>query len=386
MKTANVTRRGRARLRDVRRFFRARVGYYDAFLSHGRQVDGKLAAKVQRGLCQLARPWYKRQALRVFRDITDLGASENLAVDIERALRRSRALIVICHPKAAASRWVCEEIEFWLKLRQKEGAESRPIYLVHSGGQLKWSRGAGRWSNCTNALPAPLYAVFASEPSWVDLMDVRSGSCELHDGEFLAKLSAIAAPLHGSDQTPELLVGADRLEHRRRLRAVTSVSIAIAALAAIAMLQYREAEQRAIQLEVDGDLSRAELLSNTVRDRFASALAIEAYALAKDRLGRGDELLPQLATVAQRARDVDRIEMEDQVSDVVPRSDGTFLVMFRTQEPKIFDSSFRASGSIDIPAQSYRHGHGVVEAVADSEEIVYFDYEGRLVRDQPVTL
>ena len=47
---------------------------YDAFISYSHAADGRLAPAVQTGLQRLARPWYRRWALRVFRD--DTGLSE----------------------------------------------------------------------------------------------------------------------------------------------------------------------------------------------------------------------------------------------------------------------------------------------------------------------
>ena len=45
---------------------------YDAFISYSHSADGRLAPAVQSGLQRLARPWYRRSALRVFRDETGL--------------------------------------------------------------------------------------------------------------------------------------------------------------------------------------------------------------------------------------------------------------------------------------------------------------------------
>ena len=40
---------------------------YDAFVSYSHAADGRLAPALQRGLQSLAKPWYRRRALRVFR-------------------------------------------------------------------------------------------------------------------------------------------------------------------------------------------------------------------------------------------------------------------------------------------------------------------------------
>src|SRR4051794_11054697 len=46
-----------------------------------------------------------RRVFPVFRDREELASSASLGENIENALRASRALIVICSPRAAASRW-----------------------------------------------------------------------------------------------------------------------------------------------------------------------------------------------------------------------------------------------------------------------------------------
>ena len=49
---------------------------YDAFLSYNRQ-DGAVAARIQKGLHRIDRRMGQLNALRVFRDATDLAANPN---------------------------------------------------------------------------------------------------------------------------------------------------------------------------------------------------------------------------------------------------------------------------------------------------------------------
>src|SRR5205807_10037379 len=44
----------------------ASVAGYAAFISYSHAADGRLAPAVERGLERLARPWYRRRALRIF--------------------------------------------------------------------------------------------------------------------------------------------------------------------------------------------------------------------------------------------------------------------------------------------------------------------------------
>ncbi|MCC7373587.1 MAG: hypothetical protein IT581_02955, partial [Verrucomicrobiales bacterium] len=62
---------------------------YRAFLSYSTAADGGLAPALQRGLQRFAKPWFRRRALRVFRDATGLGITPALWDSIETALRES---------------------------------------------------------------------------------------------------------------------------------------------------------------------------------------------------------------------------------------------------------------------------------------------------------
>ncbi len=70
-----------------------------------------------------------RRIFPVFRDREELASSSSLGGNITSALRQSRALVVICSPRAAASRWVGEEI----KLYKSMGREDRVFCLIVDG-------------------------------------------------------------------------------------------------------------------------------------------------------------------------------------------------------------------------------------------------------------
>jgi len=90
---------------------------YDAFISYSHAADGRLAPAVQTGLQRLARPWYRRWALRVFRDDTGLSVDPQLWGSIARALDESAWFLLMASPEAAASPWVNREIEYWCEHR-----------------------------------------------------------------------------------------------------------------------------------------------------------------------------------------------------------------------------------------------------------------------------
>ena len=79
---------------------------YDAFISYSHAKDKALASSLQSAMQRLGKPWYRRRALRLFRDDTSLTATPHLWPSIEKALGQSRFLILMASPEAAASRWV----------------------------------------------------------------------------------------------------------------------------------------------------------------------------------------------------------------------------------------------------------------------------------------
>ena len=116
----------------LRRNTRRRITY-DAFLSYNHQ-DGAVAAGIQKGLHHIGRRVGQLNALRVFRDSTDLTANPDLWGKVADAMDRSRYLIVVLSPRAAASDWVNKEVAHWLERRG-------PGAAVDRGG--RWSPALG---------------------------------------------------------------------------------------------------------------------------------------------------------------------------------------------------------------------------------------------------
>ena len=81
---------------------------YDAFLSYSHH-GGAVADGIQKALHRIGRRMGQLNALRVFRDKTDLAANPDLWGKVSDAMDRSRYLIVVLSPRAAASEWVDKE-------------------------------------------------------------------------------------------------------------------------------------------------------------------------------------------------------------------------------------------------------------------------------------
>jgi hypothetical protein len=112
---------------------------YDAFLSYSHQ-DGAVAAGIQKGLHRIGRRMGRLNALRVFRDSTDMAANPDLWGKVTDAMDRSRYLIVVLSPRAAASEWVNKEVAYWLEQRGPD-----QLLMVLAEGRLHWDEATRRF-------------------------------------------------------------------------------------------------------------------------------------------------------------------------------------------------------------------------------------------------
>ena len=215
---------------------------YRAFISYSHE-DEAWAGWLQRGLeryrvpsrLRAARPELPRRLYPVFRDREELASSGDLADSIRAALERAEALIVVCSPAAATSRWVNEEIRQFRLI-----APNRPVLCLMVAGNPDPASGdcafplALRHDDADTPLPEPL----AADPR--EHADGRRGA-----------LLKIAAGLLG--------VGVDALKQRdqqRRLRVASGVAALASVVALVtiglainAQLAREEAELRRVQAE-----------------------------------------------------------------------------------------------------------------------------------------
>ena len=250
---------------------------YDAFFSYSHAADGRLAPSLQTGVQSLARPWYRRRALRVFRDQTSLTATPELWGTIESALETSRFFVLLASPEAAASRWVGKEASWW---REHRGPAT--FLIVLTAGELVWNDVARDFDwNLTDALPESLAGFFEEEPLWVDLRWAHEAEhLSPGSGRFRDHVADLAAPIRG--QPKDELLGEDIRQHRRTIRLATGAAISLAVLlvaavaAAVVALNQRNTAREQARIAQSRQLaaSASELLRS--QPDLALALAIRA--------------------------------------------------------------------------------------------------------------
>lgn len=230
---------------------------YAAFISYSHS-DERAAARLHRGLETYTLPRrlvgqatpkgeVPKRLGRIFRDREELSAGSDLSQAVQEALQESAALIVLCSPAAAASKWVNAEIELFRSLHP-----DRDILVAILSGE------PGAKDAALDCYPPALFpdGDRSAEPLGADF---RAQG----DGPAMGRLKLIAGliglPL---DQ----IIQRDLQRRNRRVMAVTVMSVLSAivfgGLTLFAMSARSEAEQRKAEAE---DL--IEFMLNDLRDR-----------------------------------------------------------------------------------------------------------------------
>lgn len=250
------------------------ISYSHADAKWGDWLHGALETyRVPSRLVRKARGAVPRRVFPVFRDREELASSASLGENIENALRSSRALVVICSPRAAASRWVNEEI----KLYKGMGREDRVFCLIVDGEP---NSPAGSGAN--ECFPASL-----REPAEPIAADAREGK----DGKRNALLKLIAG-----------IVGVpyDELRQRERQRLVrqrvrrTALVLGVAAVVLLTYLGIADAGLNIPGSEpIRARIDRYELSafrrvhSNDEIRRKAAEMRAELVKVFRDRVDQG---------------------------------------------------------------------------------------------------
>jgi hypothetical protein len=237
---------------------------YKAFISYS-HADDRLAPALQRGLETLGKSWYRRSALKIFRDETGLAANPGLWSSIEQNLARSAFFVLVASTDAARSPWVEREAAWWRAHRSMER-----VLIAVANGAIVWDAQTGDfdWTR-TTCLPGALARGFAEEPLYVDLRWVEPGErLTLRNPRFRAAILTLAAPIHGKPKD-DLDSEAIR-QQRRRVIATGSAAAAVLAFALAAGYRLHNAQQAAA-LADSGRLAAAALADS--RQLAAAALA-----------------------------------------------------------------------------------------------------------------
>jgi WD40 repeat protein len=245
---------------------------FDGFISYSHTADDLLAPRLQVALQTFAKPWWRRRALRIFRDQSSLSANPHLWSSITAALDASDWFILLTSPAAAASVWVDREVSYW-----REQKDPDKIIPVLTDGSLGWDEASGRL-DALSSVPPSLLDAFTGEPRWVDLRWAEDETqLDLRNGRFRDVVADIASSLRGVPKDD--LESEEVRQHRRTRRTAWGAGIALAVLtvsaatgAVIALDQRNRAEAQRVLAEAE--TVRAESAESLARSRELAASAI----------------------------------------------------------------------------------------------------------------
>ena len=246
---------------------------YKAFVSYSHESDAALAAALQSSLSRFAKPWYRVRTMRVFLDKTSLAANPALWPTIEQALGQSEYFLLLASTMSAKSRWVQQEIHWWL---QNRTAEKLVICLTE--GVILWDNQTGDFNwNKTSAISPNLKGVFSAEPLYADFSAAKAANkYSSSDPVYRDALLDVAAPLMG--QAKDDLDGEDIRIHRKAERIAWATALVFVVLALSTGVGVITAHQRQ---KIATSRALASEATSQVDDRsLAMLLSIESRRVA----------------------------------------------------------------------------------------------------------
>ena len=256
---------------------------FRAFLSYSHR-DSRLAARLHRRLEAYRVPRKLRNGIAedgeaaqprirpVFRDRDELASATSLTQSIEQALDASAALVVICSPAAAASRWVNEEIRYF---RQRH--PDRPVFAFVVAGDPGLDP---RRHPAEAAFPPNLAVLDIEQPEGALSERVAADARPEADGFHSAFLKLVAGLLSVSyDQLRQR----DLVRRQKNWMLAGSVSLALTATFAVLAWRATVARNEAREARAQAEL---ELLS----ERQTREFLLSVFHLADPGEARGNEV------------------------------------------------------------------------------------------------
>ena len=258
---------------------------YDGFISYSHAADDLLAPRLQAGLQRFAKPWWKRRAVRMFRDESSLAANPHLWSSITEALDSSQWFVLLLSEDAASSEWVGREIDHWLANK-----DSGRILPVVTGGEFWWADGEVAGSS----VPPALRGVFSEEPRWVDLRFARGDELlDLKNPDFSAAVADISSAIRGIPK--DELASEEVRQHRRTIRTAWAAGVLVGVLGVAAVVFGVQANEQRELAEHNAEVAsaneaRASANAEEARINAEEAVRQRDLAIANEAEARANEL------------------------------------------------------------------------------------------------
>lgn len=329
----------------------------DAFISYSHTTDGSLGPALKSGVERFGRPWYRPRVRRVFLDNTNLALQSDLTAAIIDGLARSEWFLLLASPEAAASRWVNEEVAWWLAHRQPDR-----LLVLLTDGILTWDDAGTCDTLHTTSLPPALLEVDLPEPRWVDLREVRKVDLDFKAPAWQDVLADVVAAVDGVEK--EQVIG-EHIRQRRKTRITVAGVIAtlVVLLSAAVIFATGERVQRnraEEQARVATAQQMAALAVSNIERRLdlANLLAVAAY-----RLDKNPQTLSALHQVATASPHLVRFQpMKDRTTALASSRTGQYVVAGTSDGALIrWDVTSNAMESVQLDATE------VLSIVVDDE-------------------
>ncbi|MEP2705026.1 MAG: TIR domain-containing protein [Roseibium sp.] len=275
---------------------------YDAFISYKHAASSAFAADLELHLKRYARGRLARPR-RIFRDEQHLHLGGDLPAMIREALERSRYLILLASPQAAAAPWVCEELDIWCR---QLGRTSDLLIILTNGHIAVTENGTAIDWPVTTALPKSLKSQINGLPLWSDLSSTRQPQQRaLENPEYKSAINAIVARLEGKE--PNTLLGEEWRLRKRDTRfaigtIVTLATMLFVIVSALVLLEIRNTEltkalavSRSRELAASSRLEHAPEALTLARHAVESDVSPEAVRALTDAMARYRALRAHLA-------------------------------------------------------------------------------------------
>ena len=256
---------------------------YKAFLSYKHPDDAQALAFVENfeaSLKSYAKPTLSAP-IKIFRDEVNLAPGADLNQLIRDALEESEFLLLLASRDAANSKWVDDEIRVWFD-ELKRPQESLIVVVLDGQIELKdtheidWAR--------TDCLPPSAKEFIETIPLWIDFIGLTQvANIDLGHPGFKAGVNRIVARFRNLD--PEIMIGAEILQHRKNRRLVFGsaavLTVLMIATIVFAMLTQFQRQQAAVAWEHSMSRQLAAQSVYSIRNRanqleLSALLAVEA--------------------------------------------------------------------------------------------------------------
>ena len=287
--------------------------YFNAFISYRHSpVDTAVAVEIQKKLerfhipSQIQKKYGIKKFERIFRDTSELEITNDLAAQLDDAIRASDFLIVICSPRYMESPWCLREIEVFLQTHPRDH-----VLCVMAEGE-----------------PPGIFPPVLMQEAEPLACDYRGSFREAEKVE----LPRLACAMIGCSYD-ELIMRTTQYK-RRRTTALVSVILTLAAIA-VSYLLYSNARIRAqyqqTLINESKTLAAQSLEAMSARDRYHAL----SYAL---------EALP--------SEDLDRPVTSEAVY-ALHKASGAYSLPYQVVQTKLFDGALDYEKMILLPNSGY---------------------------------